>query len=79
MLNLSVSQAQRQFTSILSEVTTIIDKKSNVKKAVILPYDLYEKLIAKHNVSGGPDITEFSGLLSQDFECDDDRYNAIIK
>lgn len=79
MLNLSVSQAQRQFTSILSEVTTVIDRKSNVKKAVILPYSIYEKLIAKQTISESSDVSKFVGLLSQDFESDDPRYSAIIK
>ena len=79
MLNLSVSQAQRQFTSILSEVTTIIDKKSNVKKAVILPYDMYEKLIAKSVKSSKIDMDAFVGLLSEKYETDDERYNEILK
>ena len=79
MLNLSVSQAQRQFTSILSEVTTIIDKKSNVKKAVILPYDMYEKLIAKSIKSSKTDMDAFVGLLSEKYETDDERYNEILK
>ena len=79
MLNLSVSQAQRQFTSLLGEVTTVIDKKSNVKKAVILPYEMYEKLIAKSSEVKKSEISEFVGILSSDFETDDERYNDIIK
>ena len=79
MLNLSVSQAQRQFTSILSEITTVIDKKSNVKKAVILPYDMYEKLIAKSIKSPKTDMDDFVGLLSEKYETDDERYNEILK
>ena len=79
MLSLSVSQAQRQFTSLLSEVTTVIDKKSNIKKAVILPYDLYEKLIAKSNASTTNELDEFLGILSSDFKTDDERYNDIMK
>jgi len=79
MLNLSVSQAQRQFTSLLGEVTTVIDKKSNIKKAVILPYGMYEKLIAKSSDAKKSEISEFLGLLSEDFVTDDERYNDIVK
>ncbi len=82
MKELSVSQAQKQFTSLLSEVTTIVDKKSHRKKAVLIPYDLYEKLVNKKE-SKSPvnkmELDEFVGLLSDDFETDDARYNAIIK
>lgn len=82
MKELSVSQAQKQFTSLLSEVTTIVDKKSHRKKAVLVPYDLYEKLVNKKK-SQSPEkkraLDEFAGLLSNDFETDDARYNAIIK
>ncbi|HEB62998.1 MAG TPA: hypothetical protein ENJ07_00805 [Gammaproteobacteria bacterium] len=45
-----MSQAQKQFTSLLSEVTTIVDKKSHRKKAVLIPYDLYEKLVNKKEI-----------------------------
>lgn len=79
MLSLSVSQAQRQFTSLLSEVTTVIDKKSNIKKAVILPYELYEKLLEKSSKSAKSELDEFVGILSSDFETDDERYNDILK
>jgi len=79
MLSLSVSQAQRQFTSLLGEVTTIIDKKSNVKKAVILPYEMYEKLIEKSNNGQKSEVSEFLGILSEDFVTDDERYNDIVK
>ncbi len=82
MKELSVSQAQKQFTSLLSEVTTIVDKKSHRKKAVLIPYDLYEKLVDK-KVNKSPKkkraLDEFVGLLSNDFETDDEKYNAIIK
>lgn len=82
MKELSVSQAQKQFTSLLSEVTTIVDKKSHRKKAVLIPYDLYEKLV-NNKKSQSPEkkraLDEFTGLLSNDFKADDARYNAIIK
>jgi len=79
MLSLSVSQAQRQFTSILLEPTTIIDKKSNVKKAVILPYEMYEKLISKSKKKEKIDLSQFEGILKGDLVTDDARYNAILK
>ncbi len=79
MLSLSVSQAQRQFTSLLGEVTTVIDKKSNVKKAVILPYEMYEKLIENRSKSVKSELDGLRGILSSDFETDDERYNDIVK
>ena len=80
MLSLSVSQAQKQFTSILGKATTIIDKKSNVKKAVILPYEMYEKLIEKtHKKKKKVDLDQFVGILKGDFVTDDIRYNEIVK
>ncbi len=79
MLSLSVSQAQRQFTSLLSEVTTVIDKKSNIKKAVILPYEMYEKLIENRSKFVKSELDGLRGILSSDFETDDERYNDIVK
>ena len=79
MLSLSVSQAQRQFTSLLSEVTTVIDKKSNIKKAVILPYELYEKLLEKSTKSSKSELDGLRGIFAADFETDDERYNDILK
>ena len=84
MKELSVSQAQKQFTSLLSELemTTIIDKKSHVKKAVLMPYGLYEKLVAKKEnlpPEEKTDLEQFVGLLSKDYETDDARYNAMMK
>jgi len=76
---LSVSEAQKKFTSLLSETTTIVDKKSHVKKAVLMPYKLYEKLIKDSKKTKQKDVTQFSGLLSENFETSDARYNAIIK
>jgi hypothetical protein len=79
MKELSISQAQKKFTSLLSETTTIVDKKSHVKKAVLIPYELYEKLIQGININKEKDISKFSGLLSENFDTDDARYNAIVK
>ncbi len=84
MKELSVSQAQKQFTSLLSEleITTIIDKKSHIKKAVLMPYVLYERLINNDKnwvADEKVELDQFVGLLSEEFETDDARYNAIIK
>ncbi len=45
MKELGVAQAQKGFIKLLSETVLIIDKKSNRKRAVIIPYDEYCKLI----------------------------------
>ena len=79
MKELSISQAQKKFTSLLSETTTIVDKKSHVKKAVIMPYELYEKLIQSSHLNKENDISQFSGMLSENFETEDARYNAIVE
>lgn len=84
MKELSVSQAQKQFISLLSqlETKTIIDKKSHVKKAVLMPYHLYEKLISSDErrlSNDKEELEQFVGLLSSDYKTDDAKYNAIIK
>ncbi len=82
MKELSVSQAQKQFTSLLSEteITTIIDKKSHIKKAVLMPYVLYEKLISNNQPAENKmELEQFVGLFSDEVKTDDARYNAIIK
>ena len=80
MLELGISQAQTQLEKLLNKSVTIIDKKSKSKKAVILPYDKYEALITRANNS--LDVDEFSkfiGLLDDDFQTNDLKYNKIIK
>ncbi len=84
MKELSVSQAQKQFTSLLSEleITTIIDKKSHIKKAVLMPYSFYETLISKKENSEPQDnieLEQFVGILSDEFKTDDAKYNNIVK
>lgn len=82
MLELGISQAQSQFTKILGEVTLILDKKSNQKKAVILPYDEYARLVkqasTKESLRDGG-FTKFVGALDGSFESDDAKYNEIVK
>ena len=82
MLELGISQAQSQFTKILGEVTLILDKKSNQKKAVILPYDEYARLVkqalTKESLRDGG-FAKFVGALDGSFESDDAKYNEIVK
>jgi len=80
MQNLSVSEAQKQFTKLFSTTTIIIDKKSYVKKADLLPYETYKKLLAVSK-SKQPRLNfdSFEGVLSKDFETDDVRYQEIVK
>ena len=84
MKELSVSEAQKQFTSLLSGtgITTIVDKKSHLKKAVLMPYAIYEKLLASANINdnhAAQELDQFVGLFSEALVTDDARYNAIIK
>ncbi|NOR79386.1 MAG: hypothetical protein GQ529_00920 [Methyloprofundus sp.] len=57
-------------------------KKSHIKKAALMPYTLYEKLISKeHNRAAEEaiELDQFVGLLSDEFKTEDARYNAITK
>lgn len=82
MIELAVSEAQRKFTKLLSQSVLIVDKKSHIKKAVLLPYEEYNKLIAKkvtkEDFSKG-EFSKFKGVLEKDFKTDDKRYNKIVK
>jgi hypothetical protein len=51
MLELGISQAQAQFTQLLTKTVLIIDKKAHNKKAVILPYAEYKKLLAQASIN----------------------------
>jgi len=81
MLELSISQAQMQFTKLLGKTALIVDKKTKTKKAVLLPYEEYERLLRNqkqpHRSEGSFD--KFAGVLEKDFKTDDPRYNAIVK
>lgn len=82
MIELAVSQAQSQFTKLLSKTVLIVDKKSNVKKAVILPYEEYQKLMAKQSHRedfGKGEFSKFEGILDEDFKTDDEKYSKIVK
>ena len=82
MLELGISQAQAQFTKILNETVTIVDKKSNHKKAVILPYEEYKSLLAKvdnsNNINSGK-FDKFVGILDADFKTSDLKYKKIVQ
>jgi len=82
MLELGISQAQAQFTKILSQTVFIVDKKAHKKKAVIMPYAEYEKLIKqsgiKENLEEGS-FNRFVGMLDKTFETNDMKYNEIVK
>lgn len=82
MLELGISQAQAQFTKILNQSTLILDKKTRQKKAVILPYEEYSKLVkqsaTKESLKNGG-FSKFVGVLSQDFQTDDAKYQEIVK
>ncbi len=81
MLELGISQAQAQFTKLLSQTVTIVDKKARQKKAVILPYEEYERLIGQSAVkksSEGSSFDQYIGILNNDFETDDEKYKRIV-
>ena len=82
MLELGISQAQAQFTKLLTQTVFIVDKKVHKKKAVIMPFEEYEKLIRKSYTqedtkSGSFD--QFVGMLDKNFKIDDVKYNEIVK
>jgi len=81
MLELGISQAQSQFTKLLTKESIIIDKKSNIKKAVIIPYEEYSRLLkmASRNRDLNDGIfNQFVGTLDNKFKIDDNKYNRII-
>ena len=82
MLELGISQAQAQFTKLLTQTVFIVDKKAHQKKAVILPYEEYERLvkqsIRKENLEEGS-FNKFVGILDNKFKVDDEKYKAIVK
>lgn len=82
MIELGISQAQNQFTKLLNQTVIIVDKKIHQRKAVILPYKEYEKLInqnlTKDFLESGS-FNQFVGILDDQFKTDDKRYNEIVK
>jgi len=80
MTELSISQAQIQFTKLLNKTVVIWDRKRRKKKAVIVPYDEYCRLITNTNIDTPKDgvFDKFVGMLDNDFQDDDARYQAIV-
>ncbi len=82
MIEISISQAQTQFTKLLTQTVLIVDKKANHKKAVIIPYEEYSRLVAKaasnENLKDGI-FSKFVGILDNDFVSSDAKYQEIVK
>jgi hypothetical protein len=80
MLELGISQAQ--FTKLLTQTVFIVDKKAHQKKAVIMPYEDYVRLIkqstTKESLENGS-FNKFIGILDNDFKTDDVKYKAIVE
>lgn len=85
MIEMGIAEAQNSFTKLLSKAVTIVDKKSHKKKAVILPYEVYEKLARTQRKEkvfrDDAQLDAFLGLLegADKFDTDDERYKAILK
>ena len=82
MIELGISQAQAQFTQLLSKTVLIIDKKAHHKKAVILPYEEYQRLLAKASANTQTldegIFSQFVGILDDIYETSDSTYNVIV-
>jgi hypothetical protein len=82
MLELGISQVQKNFLELLDKIVIIIDRKSHIKKAVILPYDEYRSLLLKANKEVDLEEGSFSrfiGILDDKYQIEDERYKAIVK
>jgi len=81
MLELSISQAQAQFTKLLNKTAIIVDKKSNIKKAVMIPYEEYCLLMQRASGNGDQKkgvFDRFVGTLDSEFQTDDIKYHRIV-
>ena len=60
----------------------MVEKKEHQKKAVIMPYKEYERLlknsIKKESLEKGS-FNKFVGILDNNFKIDDEKYEAIVK
>jgi hypothetical protein len=82
MLELGISQAQSRFAEILNQIVFVVDKKAQQKRAVIMPYDEYEKLIKRSSIKESLQdgyFNQFVGILDDSFSSDDERYQSIVK
>jgi hypothetical protein len=83
MNEMGIAQAQAQFTKLLDRTVLVVDKKSHRKKAVIVPYEEYVRLLAHAKPEARHDASEsvfsqFVGVLDDQFRTDDIKYNAIV-
>ena len=79
MIELGISQAQAQFTKLLSQSILVVDKKARTKKAVILPYEEYQRLLQRLRASDDSEVFDkFVGILDNNFQTDDEKYNRIV-
>lgn len=85
MIEMGIAEVQNKFTKLLSTAVTIVDKKSHKKKAVILPYEMYEKLARTQRKEkvfrDDAELDAFLGLLegADKLDTTDERYKAIVK
>jgi len=81
MLELGISQAQSQFTKLLNKTAIIVDKKSNIKKAVMMPYEDYSrlmKIVAQNSSKNEGIFDQFVGALDNEFQTVDSKYHRIV-
>jgi hypothetical protein len=85
MIEMGIAEVQNKFTKLLTTAVTIVDRKSHKKKAVILPYEMYEKLARTQRKEkvfrDDAELDAFIGLLegADKLDTDDERYKAIVK
>ena len=85
MTEVGIAEAQSRFTKLLSEPVTIVDRKTHTKRAVMLPYIVYEELLKAQRKSKvfEPDeeLDAFVGILTDKAEPTegDERYRAIMR
>ena len=81
MLELSISKAQLQLARLLTKRVIVMDDNSNIKKAVIIPYEEYScllKMASKNRDFNNGIFNKFVGRLDNKFRIDDSKYNRII-
>jgi len=85
MIEMGIAEVQNKFTKLLSTAVTIVDRKSHKKRAVILPYEMYEKLARTQRKEKvfreDAELDAFLGLLegADKLDMEDERYKAIVK
>jgi len=80
MISFEISEAQANFPDILNQQVLIVDSDTHNKKAVILPYDDYIKLLNNSYIDNkNGSFEKFVGILDENFQIDDIKYNKIVK